>query len=137
MNRLDFCKLMEQVKIASGISASEISFSMRMLLPTLRRFEKGKHNFTLVKVMEYLKVLHAKLVIYNKESTITVDEYSQLVEWVVSARKDSYSQRKLAEAIGVSYVMLARVESHKSSLSIDVFLKIVEVLGYNIKIKSL
>lgn len=137
MNRLDFCKLMEQAKIASGISASEISFSMRMLLPTLRRFEKGKHNFTLVKVMEYLKVLHAKLVIYNKESTITVDEYSQLVEWVVSARKDSYSQRKLAEAIGVSYVMLARVESHKSSLSIDVFLKIVEVLGYNIKIKSL
>lgn len=137
MNRLDFCKLMEQAKIASGISASEISFSMRMLLPTLRRFEKGKHNFTLVKVMEYLKVLHAKLVIYNKESTITVDEYSQLVEWVVSARKDSYSQRKLAEAISVSYVMLARVESHKSSLSIDVFLKIVEVLGYNIKIKSL
>lgn len=137
MNRLDFCKLMEQAKIASGISASEISFSMRMLLPTLRRFEKGKHNFTLVKVMEYLKVLHAKLVIYNKESTITVDKYSQLVEWVVSARKDSYSQRKLAEAIGVSYVMLARVESHKSSLSIDVFLKIVEVLGYNIKIKSL
>lgn len=137
MNRLDFCKLMEQAKIASGISASEISFSMRMLLPTLRRFEKGKHNFTLVKVMEYLKVLHAKLVIYNKESTITVDEYSQLVEWVVSARKDSYSQRKLAEAIGVSYVMLARVESHKNNLSIDIFLRIVEVLGYNIKIKSL
>lgn len=137
MNRLDFCKLMEQAKIASGISASEISFSMRMLMPTLHRFERGKHNFNLVKVMEYLKVLHAKLVIYNKESTITVDEYSQLVEWVVSARKDSYSQRKLAEAIGISYVMLARVESHKSNLSIDVFLRIVEVLGYNITIKSL
>ena len=134
---MDFCKLMEQAKIASGISASEISFSMRMLLPTLRRFEKGKHNFSLIKVMEYLKVLHAKLVIYNEESTITVDEYSQLVEWVVSARKDSYSQHKLAEAIGISRDMLARVESHKNNLSIDIFLRIVEILGYNIKIKSL
>lgn len=137
MNRLDFCKLMEQAKIASGISASDISFSMRMLMPTLRRFEKGKHNFSLVKVMEYLQVLHAPLVIYNEKSTTTVAEYSQLIEWVVSARKDSYSQRKLAEVIGVSYVMLARIESHKSSLSIDIFLRIVEVLGYNIKIKSL
>lgn len=137
MNRLDFCKLMEQAKIASGIPASEISFSMKMLMPTLRRFEKGKHNFSLAKVMEYLKVLHAQLVIYNEKSTITVTEYGQLIKWLVSARKaNNYSQRKLAEAIGISCDMLSRVESNKSNLSIDVLLKILEVLGYNIEIKN-
>lgn len=137
MNRLDFCKLMEQAKIASGIPASEISFSMKMLMPTLRRFEKGEHNFSLVKVMEYLQVLHAQLVIYNEKSTVVVTEYSQLIEWLVSARKNDYTQRKLAEAIGISYVMLARIESNKSSLSIDVYLKIIEVLGYSVNIKLL
>ena len=136
MNRLDFCKLMEQAKIASGIPASEISFSMKMLMPTLRRFEKGEHNFSLVKVMEYLQVLHAQLVIYNEKSTVVVTEYNQLIEWLVSARKNGYTQRKLAEAVGISYVMLARIESNKSSLSIDVYLKIIEALGYEIKIKS-
>lgn len=137
MNRLDFCKLMEQAKIASGILASEISFSMKMLMPTLRRFEKGEHNFSLVKVMEYLQVLHAQLVIYNEKSTVVVTEYSQLIEWLVSARKNGYTQRKLAEAVGISYVMLARIESNKSSLSIDVYLKIIEVLGYSVNIKLL
>lgn len=137
MNRLDFCKLMEEAKIASGIPASEISFSMKMLMPTLRRFEKGEHNFSLVKVMEYLQVLHAQLVIYNEKSTVVVTEYSQLIEWLVSARKNRNTQRKLAEAIGISYVMLARVESNKSNLSIDVLLKILEVLGYSINIKLL
>lgn len=137
MNRLDFCKLMEQAKIASGIPASEISFSMKMLMPTLRRFEKGEHNFSLVKVMEYLQVLHAQLVIYNEKSIVVVTEYSQLIEWLVSARKNGYTQRKLAEAIGISYVMLARIESNKSSLSIDVYLKIIEVLGYSVNIKLL
>ena len=137
MNRLDFCKLMEQAKIASGIPASEISFSMKMLMPTLRRFEKGEHNFSLVKVMEYLQVLHAQLVIYNEKLTVVVTEYSQLIEWLVSARKNGYTQRKLAEAVGISYVMLARIESNKSSLSIDVYLKIIEVLGYSVNIKLL
>ena len=137
MNRLDFCKLMEQAKIASGIPASEISFSMKMLMPTLRRFEKGEHNFSLVKVMEYLQVLHAQLVIYNEKSTVVVTEYSQLIEWLVSARKNGYTQRKLAEAVGISYVMLARIESNKSSLSIDVYLKIIEVLGYSVNIELL
>lgn len=137
MNRLDFCKLMEQTKIASGIPASEISFSMKMLMPTLRRFEKGEHNFSLVKVMEYLQVLHAQLVIYNEKSTVVVTEYNQLIEWLVSARKNVYTQRKLAEAVGISYVMLARIESNKSSLSIDVYLKIIEVLGYSVNIKLL
>lgn len=137
MNRLDFCKLMEQAKMASGISTSKISFAMEMLLPALRHFERGKHNFGLVKVMEYLKVIHAQLVIYNDQSSVTITEYDQLLDWVVSTRQGRYSQRKLAEAIGISYSTLAYVESHKSHLSIDVLLKIIEVLGYNIKIELL
>lgn len=136
MDRLEFCKLMEQAKASSNLPPSEISFSMKMLMPTLRRFEKGEHNFSMTKVMEYLKVLHAKLMIYKSSSKKDFINYEQLISWLVSERKKSFSQRTLAEAVGMSYVMLARVESQKSNLTIDVFLKIIDVLGYSIEIKS-
>ena len=54
MDRKEFCVLMAKAKQESGRGTSDISFDMKMLLPTLRRFEKGEHNFNLKKVMEYL-----------------------------------------------------------------------------------
>lgn len=136
MDRFGFCTLMEQAKKCSKLTPSEISFSMKMLMPTLRRFEKGEHNFSMTKVMDYLKVLHAKLMVFSNSFQKSFTDYEQLISWLILERKKTFSQRTLAEAVGMSYVMLARVESQKSNLTIDVFLKIVEVLGYNIEIKS-
>lgn len=136
MDRFEFCKLMEQAKANSNLPLSEISFSMKMLLPTLRRFEKGKHNFSMTKVFDYLNVLQAKLTICNNSSHKDFSNYEQLISWLVAERKKTFSQRTLAEAIGMSYVMLARVESQKSNLTIDTFLKIADVLGCTIKIRQ-
>lgn len=47
MDRKEFCVLMAKAKQESGRGTSDISFDMKMLLPTLRRFEKGEHNFNL------------------------------------------------------------------------------------------
>lgn len=134
MDRFEFCNLMEQAKVSSNITPSEISFSMRMLLPTLRRFEKGKHNFSMTTVMEYLQVLHTKMTIYNSSFKNDIFNYEQLVLWVVSERKKSFSQQTLAKAIEISRAMLTRVETQKSNLTIDVFLKIINILGYSVEI---
>ena len=61
MDRKEFCVLMAKAKQESGRGTSDISFDMKMLLPTLRRFEKGEHNFNLKKVMEYLQVINAHI----------------------------------------------------------------------------
>ena len=42
MDRKEFCVLMAKAKQESGRGTSDISFDMKMLLPTLRRFEKGE-----------------------------------------------------------------------------------------------
>lgn len=136
MTREEFCRLMEQAKTSSNLTISEISFSMKMLLPTLRRFEKGKHNFSLVKVMEYLSVLKSELVITGETLTVFCTDYDQLVHWLVSERQlHGYSLRALAEVSGISFVMLNRIESRKSDLSIDMFLKIAQVFGCDIDIR--
>lgn len=137
MDRFEFCNLMEQAKLSSGITSSEISLSMKMLFPTFRRFEKGKHNFSMTKAMEYINILHAELVIYNDVMSTSITEYSQLIEWLISVRKENYTQQKLANDINISKGMLMRIESQKSNLSVDIFLKIVDVLGYKIDIQSI
>lgn len=136
MTREEFCRLMEQAKTSSNLTISEISFSMKMLLPTLRRFEKGKHNFSLTKVMEYLSVLKSELVIIGETLTVFCTDYDQLIHWLMSERQlHGYSLRALAEVSGISFVMLNRIESRKSDLSIDMFLKIAQVFGCDIDIR--
>lgn len=130
MNRLEFCDLMEKAKERSGTRISDISFQMHMLLPTLRRLEKGQHNFNMKKCIEYLDVIKSKITLGSQE----IHTYDELVETIVNIRTKSYSQRSLAEKIGMSYVSIAHVERHKAVMSVDMFLLIAQALELEINI---
>lgn len=137
MDRLEFCNILAEAKENSGKTTSEISFAMKMLLPTLRRFEKGEHNFNVKKVMEYLNVINNQLVLISTTNKEVCRNYDEIVLWIKNTREGEFSQRKLAEAIQSSHITIANVERQVSIISIDVFLKIVQVLGYEIKIEKL
>lgn len=130
MNRLEFCDLMVKAKERSGVRISDISFQMHMLLPTLRRLEKGQHNFNMKKCIEYLDVIKSKITLGSQE----IHTYDELVETIVNIRTKSYSQRSLAEKIGMSYVSIAHVERHKAVMSVDMFLLIAQALELEINI---
>ena len=132
MNRTEFCEMMAQAKKKSGVTTSELSFTLRMLVSTLRRFEKGTHNFSVQKLMEYLNVLNANLCIEKNDKQLIVLGYSQLINACIEARSKQYSQRALAELLGCSQKNIATIEKEKSALSIDTFLKLMDVLGYTI-----
>ena len=106
MDRKEFCVLMAKAKQESGRGTSDISFDMKMLLPTLRRFEKGEHNFNLKKVMEYLQVINAHIQI---DKNIIAD-YENLLAWLVDIRKThSLSQRALAKEIECAPLTLSLI----------------------------
>lgn len=132
MDRIEFCNMLVAAKERSGKTTNTVSFDLRMQWTTLRRFEKGINNPSMNKVFEYLNVVNAALILDSKVFT----ESKTLVEFIVNARTGKMSQRQLADAIGVSYVMVARVESGKSNLTLDVFLKIIDVLGYTVQIEN-
>lgn len=136
MDRLEFCNILAVAKENSGKTTSEISFAMKMLLPTLRRFEKGEHNFNVKKVMEYLNVINNQLVLISATNKDVCRTYDEIVLWIKNTREGEFSQRKLAEAIQSSHITIANIERQISIISIDVFLKIVQVLGYEIKIEK-
>lgn len=137
MNRLEFCNMMTDAKKNSDKTTSEITFAMKMLLPTLRRFEKGEHNFSMKKVFEYLLIIQHKMVFVSEINTNTCATYENLILWIKEQREQQYSQRKLAEIIGVSHITIANIERQSSSLTIDMFLKMIEVFGYQLKIEKL
>ena len=140
MNRDEFCKLMAAVRSKSKITTTELSFQIKMLLPALRRFEKGEHNFKLDRVIQYLSILGYQIILYSKNETdcvFKIIQYSDIPKFIKCARKDKYTQRELATNIGCTYATIANIERQSNIVSIDMFLKLVETLNYNVKIEKI
>ena len=87
--------------------------------------------------MEYLNVINHQIVIYNGSSEYKCKSYDKLITWLVTKRGKTYSQQQLSDIISMSRSTIAKIETQKTVLGIDVFLKIIEVLGYELKIESL
>lgn len=136
MDRKEFFKLLEQAKINCGKTTTDISFDLRMQWSTLKRFENGTSNSNLKKVLDYLRVIGYKIVVTNDSNVYYISNYESLVNWIVYARKNIYSQRELADKINITPITIANVERKTNVISIDNFLKIVNALDWELNIES-
>lgn len=137
MNRSEFCKLLAVAKANSSITTTDLSFSIKMLLPTLRRFEKGEHNFKVDKAMSYLSIVKARVLLYKGNKRLYLSSYEDVIAFIKKAREGVYTQRELAQKVGCTHATIANIERNTNIVSIDTFLKILEALGYELKIESL
>lgn len=133
MNRNEFCELMGNAKERSGVRVSDISFQLQMLLPTLRRLEKGQHNFSMKKCIEYLDAINSCIVLNGNKR---INSYDELITYMVNKRTESYTQMAFAEKIGMSRLGLSNVERGKSTMSVDTFLLIANLLEITIEIMT-
>lgn len=137
MTRDEFCNLMASVKMQVGGSTTDLAFDMRMQWSTLNRLEKGKNNFSVQKMLEYIKYLNANLYFCNDQKSIEISSYNDILTWLKKCRGTNISQRKLAELIGCSRANLANVELGKTIMSIDTLLKMAEVFNNKIDIRPI
>lgn len=138
MERIEFCELILEAKRNSGITTSEISFKLKMLLPSLRRFEKGTHNFSVSKAIDYLKVVNSYIILEKKDSQMKffIIEYKDIINWLLKSRDGIYTQRMLTHKVGCANGTIGNIEAERSIMSIDLLLKLVDELGFNIKIET-
>lgn len=136
MNRKEFFELLAQAKQQSGIGTKKLSLKTRQWPQALCRFERGLNNSNLVKILDYLQAIGFTMVISNQDDSIAFQDYDKIIDWIKVARRGRYSQRALAEAIGYSSVHVAYFESKKALLTIDLFLKIVDLLGFSLNVVS-
>jgi len=134
MNREKFCEMLYIAKQESGMSTSELSFSLKMLLPALRRFEKGTHNFSVARCIEYLTAIRHCLSLTGKDGSINFYQYDDLLAYIVEHRKQCGSLAKVAETIGISKQGLSNIEVKRSIMSIDILISLTNVFDVQIGI---
>lgn len=135
MDRIEFCDMLVKAKERSGIKTSDISFNIRVHASSLRMTEKGVHNFSIKKAIDYLNAFGGNICIAkSQEKGIVVYSYENLLEWYLINRKKSYTKYSFAKRIEYSHVSVLNIETGKCTMSVDTFLKIAEVFGFEISI---
>lgn len=136
MNRIEFCDLLLTERQKAGASLYFVQKKMRLTFQQAKRIESGENNFNLNKAIEFLSALNCVIELKNAVDSFYIRDYSSFVKWLIDTRTGRYSQRTLAEAAQCSCISIANTECKKSVVSIDVFLKIVNVLGFTVNFAS-
>lgn len=136
MNRTDFCTLIGTYKEKSGKTTTELCYDMRMQWGALRRIEEGQTNFGVDSMIRYIQMLGYNIQLVSLKDVYGITQYQDVVDWMREARKGLYSQRTIAHEIGCSHVNIAKIETKKSIMSIDTFLRLTDLLGYTIKLET-
>ena len=137
MNRQEFCQIIADIRKQSTIKMKDVCFQMGVMPTAIYRLEKGSSNFEMGNMMSYIKALQHILVIENGQHSYRINDAQELGSILALSRKEkASSQRALAEKTGFVYSTIVKIESKKSIISIDTMLKIVDVLGYTVKIEK-
>lgn len=135
MDRIEFCEMMSVERNNRNVSIYSIQNKMGIQFGCAQRIGKGKHNFNLNKAIDFIAAFNCAIELQNDEMCFVVNDYLSFIEWFIKIRNaQNYTQRTLAEAVGYTHVTIANIERKKTILPIDTFLKLMDVLGYTIKI---
>lgn len=137
ITRQDFCKMLTEAKVRSGVATSALVFGLQMMPTSLVRFEKGKHNFNLKTMFSYLQFLNASLVAKYNNHIIKLQSYNDLIGWldkfIINNPNNVCGISTLA---GISKKSLRNIKSERNIMSIDTFLKLINTFGYQITIEN-
>lgn len=135
MDRQEFGAMLRQARRESDMSWKKICFAMNCTTNDILRLELAKHSFNMKKCLVLLKIIDFVLVIGNGVHNWRFGDYSQLVAWLKYERmKLSSSQMALSKITGFAQPVLSSIENGKTTMSIDVFLKLCEVFGYQVSL---
>lgn len=139
MDRLDFIDLLDDIKIQNNTTTSDLSYFMKVPWGSVRRLEEGKTNSGVDTILKYIAYFnsHIKLTAWLANKEYHIMKYDDLLVWMKETRNHKFTkftQRTLAKEIGRSYVNIANIETKKSIMSIDTFLKLTDSLATKVEI---
>ncbi len=135
MDRSTFSSLLVSQRENHNIGKNELCRMTGFTFLQLQRLENASNNFNLNLALRYLASTNAVLTLSNNKKSCILQEYDEYATWLANARNGLYSLRKLAAAANCSYSAITNVERGKTVISIDLFLKLADTLGYIIKVE--
>lgn len=136
MNRFEFCQRLVKARENAGVGKNEQCRRTGFTFVQLQLLEAKPNNFAINKAIDYLNALDCKLAIGNNNECVYINKPLDFAVWLKSARNGKFSQRSLANEAGCTYPTIANIEGNKNTVTIDIMLKILDVLGYTVKITN-
>lgn len=137
MDRKTFSNMLVKQRENANVGKNELCRLTGFVFSRLQRIEEAYNNYKISLVISYLRPLNCVICIYNDDINFIIRDKEDVISCIKEMRKNVFTQRKLANKIGVSYVGLANIERGNTECHIDILLKILDVLNYNIKIEKI
>ena len=135
MDRIEFSQLLIQARANAGLGKNEMCRRTGYTFVQLQLLETKPNNFSMDKAFHYLESIGMVLSIEKDNCRTKLSDIASIATWLKEARKGTYTQRSLAEAVGCTYPTIANIERGSNKVTIDNFLKFANTLGYTIKIE--
>ena len=100
------------------------------------RMENNEMNFKLENLFDYLSAINFSIIVVDSNSNdIPVNDYSSLITFLKGQRESNeFSFYKLSKLIKAHQDRLKEIEAENTSLSFDVFYKLLHLYKCNFKI---
>lgn len=137
MDRQKFSQLLINQREQQQCGKNELCRRIGFTFHQLQNIEQAKNNYNFNLIIKYLSGIQSQIcLINNKSERKIIMSYDDFVSWMIVTRTIDYSQRSLAQKIGVAYLTIANIERKATVISVDTFLKIAEALEVEIKIEK-
>lgn len=136
MDRKTFSEQLVNQRESAKVGKNEICRMTGFTFLQLQRIEGASNNYKMDLVIKYLEALGKKMVLTKDQTKKVIKANKDIADWLKQARKDIFTQRSLADAIESSFVVIANLERGFRQFHIDMFLKLIDTLNYNIKIEK-
>lgn len=131
MERQKFCKMLEIARGYSEKTTSTLSYDMRMPPQNIRRIERGLFNFRMDRCLNYLEHIGYSIFLEKDGEEVVIARYEDILAWF-SNNRGKLSRPSLASDMGVDRSYIRLIESGQHKISVDLFLKLVEMFSYNL-----
>lgn len=137
MNKSDFCKKLAFIRGCeeAGYTTNSIASRLDVSENTIINLESGISNFNLNLLFRYMKLFYGYVDIGKKNVNVrfSFETESDVINFIKDYRTNCYlSQREFAQKLGCSVNIIRNIELGKTSMKIDLFFKMVNMLGFEV-----
>lgn len=137
MNKSDFCKKLAFIRGCeeAGYTTNSIASRLDVSENTIINLESGILNFNLNLLFRYMKLFYGYVDIGKKNVNVrfSFETESDVINFIKDYRTNCYlSQREFAQKLGCSVNIIRNIELGKTSMKIDLFFKMVNMLGFEV-----
>lgn len=136
MDRISFSNTLKCKRESLNISKYKVSKDTGLTSLQINRIEDAVNSYSMGNIFKYLKAIGCNLQLVNNSNVDALDCVEKFGSWVTKKRDSDMSMYSLAKQIGSNIVTITKIETARSTVGVDLFLKIVDAFGYKIKIES-